>query len=207
MPAPGNRSFFHRKSSKASIPKVLDIEPQQPYHARSMSTSSTSSNVSHTSSVGSSLKSMSFDPLSLHPPLSLNASPCIAREHQIEGEHSDNISAQGPSDDQEQSYHNKDSRRRTYVYDNAIQWPLKDWQSVPPAELSDQSNVQTETLTTPALADHRRPPKEGMSAMDMFVKRGDWKRRGIVFELDSDAEDEQEQHFELPDSHTEFPFI
>jgi hypothetical protein len=200
MPATGNRTFFHRKSSKASIPKVLDIEPQQTYHARSMSTSSTSSTVSHTSSVGSSMKSMSFDPLSLHPPLSLNASPCIAREHQIEEEHHDNTSHQEASGGQEQFYYNKDSRRRTYVYDNEVQWPLKDWQSVP-------SNVQTETPTTPAPADHRRPPKEGMSAMDMFVKRGDWKRRGIVFELDSDAEDEQEQHFELPDSHSEFPFI
>jgi hypothetical protein len=207
MPSAGSRTFFHRKSSKASIPKVLDIEPQQTYHARSMSTSSTSSSVSHTSSVGSSLKSMSFDPLSLHPPLSLNASPCIAQEHQIEEEHINNTTTQSPSDDQEPFYYNKDCRRRTSVYDNAIQWPLKDWQAVPPAELADLSNAQTMTPTTPAPADQRRPPKEGMSAMDMFVKRGDWKRRGIVFELDSDAEDEQEQHFELPDSHTEFPFI
>ena len=207
MPTNGNRTFFHRKSSKASIPKVLDIEPQQAFHARSMSTSSTSSTVSHTSSVGSSLKSMSFDPLSLHPPLSLNASPCIAREHQIEEEHNAHTTNQEASGEEGQFYYNKDNRRRTYVYDDAVQWPLKDWQAVPPAELADLSSAQPETPTTPAPASHRRPPKEGMSAMDMFVKRGDWKRRGIVFELDSDAEDEQEQHFELPDSQTEFPFI
>ncbi|KAH8661931.1 hypothetical protein BX600DRAFT_465133 [Xylariales sp. PMI_506] len=159
------------------------------------------------------MRSSSFNPLSLHPPLALNASPAISESsedihhgssrygqfrHTTGGLH-EYGSEQSPSSGN--FYFNQDSRRRTYVYDQHLQWPLKDWQTVPPG-LADMSEAEVyrhtkpRTLSTPS---HRRPPREVTSDLDMFVKVGAWKRRGIVFELDSDSELDQVQHFELPE--------
>ncbi|KAK8072293.1 hypothetical protein PG996_005641 [Apiospora saccharicola] len=168
MPLIGKHSL-NIKNSKGNMQISHPIEQHNNFHARSMSTSST---VSHASSTGSIMKA-DFNPLSLHPPLAMNTSPVL------------------PEFDAESKAHHGGS---------TVQWPLKDWQAVPPG-LAKMDEQEFAAQTTPRRLpnDQRRPPKDNnMSEMEMFVKRGEWKRKGIVFGLGSDYEDEQEQHFELP---------
>lgn len=97
-------------------------------------------------------------------------------------------------------YFNKDKRRKTYVYDQQLQWPLKDWQAVPPGLAGmSEDEIQAHTASRTTAPSQRRPQREDMSDLDMFVKRGAWKRRGIVFEPTTDIDFEQERHFELPE--------
>ncbi|KAK8122236.1 hypothetical protein PG984_010906 [Apiospora sp. TS-2023a] len=186
MPLIGKHSL-HIKKSKGNMQISHPIEQHNNFHTRSMSTSST---VSHASSTGSNMKA-DFNPLSLHPPLAMNTSPVLPEfDAESKAHH-------GGSGD---FYYNQDCRRKTYVYDQAVQWPLKDWQAVPPG-LAKMDEQEFAAQTTPRRLpnDQRRPPKDNnISEMEMFVKRGEWKRKGIVFGLGSDYEDEQEEHFELP---------
>jgi hypothetical protein len=206
------QSLFHRQS-KCSLRREAHAEEYGFHnHSRAMSTSST---VSRCSSTGSHTKATSYDPLSLHPPLCLNASPIISEDDEIYAEvprQEDRQYLRPPqtaSNDSRSSseyssegevYFNQDKRRRTYVYDQQVQWPLKDWQPVPPGLASmSEDEITAHAATRTNATSQRRPPREDMSDLDMFVKRGAWKRRGIVFEPTSDIDYEQTQHFELPE--------
>lgn len=210
MPLLGKRSLSFKKL-KGNMQNNHQVE-QHNFHTRSMSTSST---VSHASSTGSNVKADSYNPLSLHPPLSFNTSPVLPEfdaESKAHLERSDNSTHLGPEDFPTPTgdfYYNQDCRRKTYVYDQAVQWPLKDWQAVPPG-LAKMDEQEFAAQTTPRRLpnDQRRPPKDSnMSEMEMFVKRGEWKRKGIVFGLGSDYEDDQEEHFELPEQEPRFEFF
>jgi hypothetical protein len=175
-----------------------------------------SSNVSRSSSIASHKSPGSFDPLRSHPPLLSNTSPRPIPEYEEVFEpdtlerdeayrrlthkvYEDSSPEASPSKDGD-SYLGR-SRRRTYVYDQTIQWPLKDWQTIPPG-LADmqvhEADVAVRSAPKVPPTNHLRTPREE-TAIDMLVKRGDWKRRGIVFKLDEKQEDEQMQRFELPE--------
>jgi hypothetical protein len=181
-----------------------------------MRTLSLSSNISRTSSIASHKSPGSFDPLRSHPPLLSSSSPRPIPEYEevfeqdnserdeayrrlTHGAYEDSSPESSPSKDAD-SYLGR-SRRRTYVYDQTIQWPLKDWQTIPPGLANmevHEADVAVRSASKVPPTNHLRTPQE-MSDMDMLVKRGDWKRRGIVFKLDENDEEQQMQHFELPE--------
>lgn len=196
-----------QKKSKQSLRKI-NIEdigyPMDFRHTRSFSTSST---ISTTSSTVSHSKPHAYDPLSLHPPLSFNTSPVIEEdESEVHHEHrqlsdSDYDDAESPLNyyfNNNNHSNNADHQRRSY--DQTAQWPLKDWQPIPPA-LADvdeeQHTGQGTSRTSSSASSQRRPPKETLNQLNEFVQRGDWKRRGIVFGLDELALQEQARHFEV----------
>lgn len=92
------------------------------------------------------------------------------------------------------------SKARQYQYDQDSQWPLKDWQTVPPG-FSEPGSLSPSTASSPTRADvPRRRNTDWMdNDIDAIVRRGAWKRQGIVFDLDDVDEEWQEQHFELPE--------
>jgi hypothetical protein len=91
------------------------------------------------------------------------------------------------------------STTRAYQYDQDSQWPLKDWQTIPPG-LSESSSPTSSTASSPTQPNiPRRRNADWMNDTDVFVKRGAWKRQGIIFHLDQKDEAWQEQHFELPE--------
>lgn len=91
------------------------------------------------------------------------------------------------------------TRTKPYQYDQDTQWPLKDWQPIPPG-LSEPSSTSSSAVSSPTQLDTpRRRNADWMNDTDVFVKRGPWKRQGIVFHLDQGDESWQEQHFELPE--------
>ncbi|KAI1379981.1 hypothetical protein F4677DRAFT_300858 [Hypoxylon crocopeplum] len=207
-----SRSTLFHKKSKSSLQGRKDSleERAAAVHARKWSTSSTVSQTSTTSS-----HDRLYDPLSLHPPLSLNTSPHIIPEYdelkyqedeereqsffnqpRYAGDHIQNSAEYSPV----KGHFSRPSLGKPYVYDQSIQWPLKDWQAIPPglAELDSSANSSPAGSPTRP-TNHRRRPTEWMNERDAMLKRGEWKRRGIVFHLDSENEEEQEQHFELPE--------
>ncbi|KAI0173611.1 hypothetical protein GGR52DRAFT_395782 [Hypoxylon sp. FL1284] len=203
------RGLFHRKSRCNLSGRGVDHQ-QAASHARTWSTSSTASQASTTSS-----NERLYDPLSLHPPLSLNSSPHITSEyedprqredeeresrffnqsHRAE-EHIQDMAEYSPIKGQN-CYFTRPTGGKPYVYDQSVQWPLKDWQAIPPglAELDESpTSSPPESPTRPT-----RRPTDWMNDRDAMLKRGNWKRRGIVFQLASDTEGQQEEHFELPE--------
>ncbi|KAH9895497.1 hypothetical protein F4778DRAFT_274943 [Xylariomycetidae sp. FL2044] len=207
----GGSTLFHKKSISSLLPRRSNDERSP--HIRKYSTSSTGSN-SSTSSHTSRTKLASYDPLSLHPPLSLNTSPTIIPEYdhsryredeeresrffnQTEhaNDHIQDLTEYSPV--KGKNCYFERPQGRPYVYDQSYQWPLKDWQAIPPGIANVDTSSPPESPTTPT--HQRRRPTDWMKARDAFVKRGDWKRKGIVFHLDSENEEEQEQHFELPE--------
>ncbi|XXH03126.1 Cytochrome oxidase assembly [Hypoxylon texense] len=207
-------TLFHRKSKSNLSGRNNSLEDSSTLHARKWSTSST---VSQTSSTTSSHDRL-YDPLSLHPPLSLNTSPHIIPEYEEDMYREDeeresrffnqrHHAEEHIQDSAEYSpikghncYFVRPMGGKPYVYDQGVQWPLKDWQAIPPglAELdSSAASSPAESPTRPM--NHRRRPTNWMNDRDALLKRGDWKRRGIVFHLDNEDEEQQEQHFELPE--------
>ncbi|KAI2611794.1 hypothetical protein GGR54DRAFT_339157 [Hypoxylon sp. NC1633] len=215
-------TLFHKKSrSNLSGSKSSVEEQAAALHARKWSTSSTASHTSSTASCHDRF----YDPLSLHPPLSLNSSPHMIPEYDEEADDEDEDERErrlyrqarrgahhiqdaceySPAKGQHCHYarpsvsstSSSTGSPKPYVYDQSVQWPLKDWQAIPPglAEL-DSSPASSPARGRPA--NRRRRPTEPMNDLDAMLKRGDWKRRGIVFHLDTEDEQEQEQHFELP---------
>ncbi|KAI1662883.1 hypothetical protein F4813DRAFT_13347 [Daldinia decipiens] len=210
-----NKSTLFHKKSKSSLQGRKDsLEEHSSSHTRKWSTSSTVSTAS------SSSDAKLYDPLSLHPPLCLNTSPNIIPEYEEERhlekeererrflertpqhptEHLDNAAEYSPLKDRN-CFFAQAAAGRPYVYDQTVQWPLKDWQAIPPglAELNSSSLDSSPASSPTQHYNHRRRPTEWMSERDALLKRGDWKRRGIVFHLDPNDEEEQEQHFELPE--------
>jgi hypothetical protein len=53
--------------------------------------------------------------------------------------------------------------------------------------------------------EHHRRPSKAETDFEVFVKRGSWKRRGVVFHLDLNEEAQQELLFEMPESSPEEP--
>ncbi|OTB07468.1 hypothetical protein M426DRAFT_20162 [Hypoxylon sp. CI-4A] len=207
-----NRStLFHKKSKSSLSGRQNSLEEQTAGHARKWSTSSTLSQSSSTTS-----HDKMYDPLSLHPPLSLNTSPHIIPEYDEiryrEDEERENRFFNQPhhaedhiQDSAEYSpikghncFFTRPSGGKPYVYDQSVQWPLKDWQAIPPGLAELDSEASTPMASPTRSIDQRRRPTNWMHDRDALLKRGDWKRRGIVFHLDSSEEEEQEQHFELP---------
>ncbi|KAI1147799.1 hypothetical protein F4825DRAFT_128787 [Nemania diffusa] len=202
---------FHKKS-KPSFSKPGNPEEQS--HGRKWSSSST---ISRASSEGSHLhRADRFNPLSLHPPLSLNASPHIIPEYDIvryqedeeredrffnqtryAEDHIQDLAEYSPV--KGKNCYFEGSRTRAYQYDQESQWPLKDWQAIPPG-LSNYSSPSSSVASSPTQPDMpRRRNADWMDDTNVFVKRGAWKRQGIVFHLDEKDETWQEQHFELPE--------
>ncbi|KAI6089701.1 hypothetical protein F4821DRAFT_51451 [Hypoxylon rubiginosum] len=211
-------TLFHKKSKSNLSGRNNSLEdPASSLHARKWSTSST---VSQTSSMTSSHDRL-YDPLSLHPPLSLNTSPHIIPEyeearyqedeerenrffnqrHHAE-EHIQDLADYSPIKGQN-CYFVRPAGGKEYAYDQCVQWPLKDWQAIPPglAGLDDSSATSSPLESPTRPTNSRRRPTNWMNDRDAMFKRGDWKRRGIVFHLDNDEEEQQEEHFELPEQH------
>ncbi|KAI0883855.1 uncharacterized protein GGS22DRAFT_166248 [Annulohypoxylon maeteangense] len=204
-----SRSSLFSKKSKNNLQSRKDsIDEQTTQHSRKWSTSSTASQASSTAS-----HDRLYDPLSLHPPLSLNSSPHMISEFdeardEAEREHRFFRQTQHVEDHLQDSteyspiksrncYLRRPSEARPYVYDQSGQWPLKDWQAIPPG-LAELSSPASSAVVPPQPTNHRRPTN-WMHESDAMLKRGDWKRRGIVFHLDEETNQEQEQHFELPE--------
>ncbi|KAI1460110.1 hypothetical protein F4805DRAFT_15904 [Annulohypoxylon moriforme] len=205
-----SRSSLFSKKSKSSLQGRKDsADEQAAQHSRKWSTSSTASQASSTAS-----HDRLYDPLSLHPPLSLNTSPHMipefdeARDEEDEREHRFFEPTQHAEDHMQDSaeyspiksrncYLRRPSEARPYVYDQSGQWPLKDWQAIPPG-LAELDSSASSAVPPSQPINHRRPTN-WMNESDAMLKRGDWKRRGIVFHLDEENLREQEQHFELPE--------
>ncbi|ETS84312.1 hypothetical protein PFICI_02337 [Pestalotiopsis fici W106-1] len=208
--------LFQKKSKLSLREKPITViinEHGYPKHTRSMSTTSTASTSSSTTSHGHKLHT--YDPLSLHPPLSLNTSPVIDEEYDEERrqsaeqsqlqhqQHQQVCSSYDDLDSPLDYYFNSDDRRRSYIYDQQSQWPLKDWQTVPSAmdNSSDEEDVtrraMPRTTSSSSTVSQRRPQKQFTGPLDEFVKRGEWKRRGIVFGMDAEAVEDESQHFEV----------
>ncbi|KAI2472303.1 hypothetical protein F4781DRAFT_384114 [Annulohypoxylon bovei var. microspora] len=203
-----SRSSLFPKKSKSNLQSRKDsLDEQAAQHSRKWSTSSTASQASSTAS-----HDRLYDPLSLHPPLSLNTSPHMIPEYEEDAEREHRFFDQTHhADDHLQDsaeyspikgrncYLRRPSEVRPYVYDQGEQWPLKDWQAIPPG-LAELDSSATSPVGSPTQStNHRRRPTQWMHESDAMLKRGDWKRRGIVFHLDETDERDQEQHFELPE--------
>ncbi|KAK7751112.1 hypothetical protein SLS62_006941 [Diatrype stigma] len=224
---------------KAQADEQFDMPPVPPTHgghrrkvslASSLaSTITRSSTESHRSKPGGGGGwGASFDPLSCHPPLCINTSPHFDEDRYREDseredrffnqtqraqDHYQDAPELSPVKGENCFFHRDNRRRITYVYDQATQWPLKDWQTIPPglADIDDLSSEPTTPLTPRPPSSRTRPddqkrPVDWMTRDpgSFFVKRGEWKRRGIVFHLDDDAEEEQERHFPIEEPF-EFP--
>lgn len=209
-------SLFHIKSKSSLRGRDNNTgEGHTSSHARQWSTSSSSSTASHTSTTTSPDKL--YDPLSLHPPLRLNFSPHIISEQEDE-----QVREQDERESRffNQTRHAVDHMQDESAYspikghncffmrpsdklnddDRNTQWPLKDWQTISSGLAELDSSVTSSPPQSPTSpGTHRRRPTGWMNDHDNMLKRGDWKRRGIVFHLGSNDEGDQEQHFELPE--------
>ncbi|KAF7535616.1 hypothetical protein G7054_g5236 [Neopestalotiopsis clavispora] len=210
-------ALFQKKSKLSLRDKPITViinEHGYPKHTRSMSTTSTASSTSSTTSHGHKLHT--YDPLSLHPPLALNTSPVIDEEfdeeshqnaEQAQLQHQQHQQVSSSYDDLDSPldyYFNSDDRRRSYIYDQQAQWPLKDWQTVPSSAFDNSSDVEEmtrrtmpRTTSSSSTVSQRRPQKQFTGPLDEFVKRGEWKRRGIVFGMDAEAVEDEASHFEV----------
>jgi hypothetical protein len=204
-------SLFHKKS-KNSLCKSCTSEEQT--HVRKWSSSSTISQASSEATLRSRVNR--FNPLSLHPPLSLNISPRITPEYDmVRYQEEDEREARFFNQTHYAEDHIQDLTEyspikgkncyfegpatRPYQYNQEAQWPLKDWQTIPPG-LSEPSSADSSAASSPTQPNiPRRRNADWMDDANVFVKRGAWKRQGIVFHLDQDDEAWQEQHFELPE--------
>lgn len=210
-------SFFQRKEKSGAVVDIKTISrpiniEEQPLNTRARLHSMTSTSSRSSSDSDDSSRSHSFNPLQSHPPLQINASPIAEASYsgsmtqETERQHSRN----GPPsnmqfvefsvfDDDSDDESTCDSRRATYVYDQGSQWPLKDWQTILPGLARAQESSEFSTPLSPRPASHQRRPTEWMNEPDRFVKRGSWKRRGIIFGSDAASEEETQRHFELPE--------
>lgn len=201
----GGSTIFNKKSS-GNLRRKVHGDQAAMQHLRS---ASEDSNMSSSSSISYSSEHRgpaSYDPLSLHPPLSMNASPCLPEHDEDSGygennrqyatmstvDESPSSSAEpSPTMEEGRYYFKQDTRRERAVYNSAIRsWPLQDWQ---PIALEDMRMGQNLTPQSQA-GDQRRPPTEESEA-DMFIRRGDWKRRGVIFHPDVDDQEEEEPLF------------
>ncbi|KAI0402427.1 hypothetical protein F4802DRAFT_575703 [Xylaria palmicola] len=203
-------SLFHRKS-KNGFPKPSN--PEEQGHIRKWSSSST---ISQASSEASHRRANRYNPLSLHPPLSLNTSPHILPEYDMARyqedeerearffhqtryaeDHIQDLAEYSPI--KGKNCYFEGPKTRPYQYNQESQWPLKDWQTIPPG-LSEPNSSDSSAASSPTRLDvPRRRNASWMDDTDVFVKRGAWKRQGIVFQPDEDDEEFLEQHFELPE--------
>ncbi|KAI0520947.1 hypothetical protein F5B22DRAFT_31620 [Xylaria bambusicola] len=203
-------SFFYKKS-KSSFCKPSN--PEEQTHVRKWSSCST---MSEASSAGSHrTRSDSLNPLSLHPPFNLNALPNVVPEFDIvryqedeerearffnQTRHAQDY-IQDTAEYSPVKGHNcyfQGPKARPYQYDQDSQWPLKDWQAIPPG-LSDSGSPAASAASSPTRLDVPRRRNTDWSADHDNLKRGAWKRRGIVFHLDERDKEMQELHFELPE--------
>ena len=215
-------TLFHKRSKSNMFGQRDEGSPPR-CHGRKVSLASSLASSISRSSTESHRKPGSFDPLSLHPPLELNASPLFDEErYQEDGEREHRFFGLRASPQTESHIQgspesspikgrgDSPTHRISYIYDRAAQWPLKDWQTVPPglANVDELSEPITVTPLAPRpVHSHRRrrptggesPGSESEDPAAFYVRRGDWKRRGIVFHLSDAAEEEQERHFEIED--------
>ncbi|KAI8948094.1 hypothetical protein F4801DRAFT_472788 [Xylaria longipes] len=204
-------SLFHRKS-KSSFSISKPILPEEQSHIRKWSSAST---ISNASSESSQRRIDRFNPLSLHPPLSINTSPHVPEYDMVRYQEDEEREARFFNQTRYAEDHIQDlseyspikgkncyfegTRTRPYQYDQDSQWPLKDWQTIPPG-LSEPDSSYSSTASSPTRPDvPRRRNADWMNDTDVFVKRGAWKRQGIVFHLEEKDEEWQEKHFELPE--------
>ncbi|KAI1436978.1 hypothetical protein GGR50DRAFT_157659 [Xylaria sp. CBS 124048] len=206
-------SLFHKKS-KASLKSNSDSEDQK--HSRKWSSSSSTLSVGSTDAPHRH-KTDRFNPLSLHPPLTLNASPHILPIYEYDMEryqadeerearffhqthyahdHIQNLAEYSPV--KGENCYFDGARTRPYLHERDSEWPLKNWQGIS-ADISPPSSAPSSASTSPRQpVPPTRRNADWMDDRDVFIKRGAWKRQGIVFGLRETDEDFQEQHFELP---------
>lgn len=183
----------------------VDIE-EQALQTQARLYSMASSNSRSSSESDHSSRAPSFNPLQSHPPLQINASPITetkfmdineTRTQQSSRQEIDEFAIH--EDETSSESRPTSSRRITYIYDQGAQWPLKDWQTIPPGFAGVQEPSDFTTALRPTPANHMRRPTECRNESERFVKRGSWKRRGIIFHSDSSSDDESVEHFELPE--------
>ncbi|KAI1825009.1 hypothetical protein F4861DRAFT_538462 [Xylaria intraflava] len=202
-------SLFHKKS-KASL-KSNDSEDQK--HISKWSSSSSS--ISLVSTTSRRQKMDRFNPLSLHPPLSLNTSPHIlpefdmARYQEDEERESRFFNQTHYAEDHIQDLTDyspvkgencyfEGAKTRPYLHARDSEWPLKNWQIISP-DLTPPSSAGASEASSPRQPTApRRRNADWMDDKNVFIKRGAWKRQGIVFGLHEEDEEWQEQHFDLP---------
>lgn len=204
-------SFFYKKS-KSSFCKPSN--PEEQTHIRKWSSCSSMSEASSTSSRRT--RADSLNPLSCHPPLSLNSSPHVVpdfdmvryredEEREVRffnqtrhaEDHIQDLMEHSPVKGQN-CYFERPSTR-PYQYDQESQWPLKDWQTIPPGLTDSGSSPSSSVASSPTRLNVPRRRNLDLAEGCDSLKRGAWKRRGIVFHLDQRDEELQERHFELPE--------
>ncbi|KAI2632822.1 hypothetical protein GGS21DRAFT_143913 [Xylaria nigripes] len=190
-------SLFHKKS-KSSL-RSTETEDRKSIRKQSIcSISASETSRRH--------KLDSLNPLSLHPPLSLNASPQATeydlaryeedeeretrffRQTQYANDHIQGLSEFSPIKGENCYF----DGARTRHYAEEEEWPLKNnWSGT-----SSLASSATASPTEAAIPKRRNA--DWANDRDVFIKRGAWKRQGIVFGLQEKDEEWQEQHFELP---------
>ncbi|KAI0397669.1 hypothetical protein F5Y17DRAFT_320026 [Xylariaceae sp. FL0594] len=230
---PTSSLFHKRSKGSISSNKLGDPSDTSRKHARKWSSSSTLSHTSSSASSYSRHTNRptphGYNPLSLHPPLRLNTSPHVIPEYEYEHDmaryqedeerevrffhqtryaedHIQDLAEYSPVKGENCYFHGSTTKpfdRHTYTYDQDSQWPLKDWQPIPPG-LSDSSSSSSSQSSSAATSPTQSgsPPRRNadwMNDTDVFVKRGAWKRQGVVFHLNEQDEEFQEKHFELPE--------
>ncbi|KAI0154109.1 hypothetical protein GGR57DRAFT_116517 [Xylariaceae sp. FL1272] len=199
--------LFHRKSKSNLLTKS---NPADQRHLRKFSSASTISQAS------SETGRMPYDPLSLHPPLTLNTSPAILPEYDMARYREDEaredrfFNQTRHADDHIHDFVEyspikgkncwfEGPKARPYIYDQDSQWPLKDWQAIPPGSSGSDSQSASTSSSPTRFAAPRERNTDWMEDTDVFVKRGPWKRQGIIFHLDDEDKELEEKHFELPE--------
>ncbi|KAI1328738.1 hypothetical protein F5Y16DRAFT_368567 [Xylariaceae sp. FL0255] len=207
--------LFSRRPKGNVLIKSQNLEDRA--HMRKWSSSSTISQSSTSSETSHGNRFNCYDPLALHPPLRLNTSPHITPEYTIPEYDIARYQEDEAREDRffNQTRHAEDHiqsmaeyspikgencyfegpRARPYVYDQNAQWPLKDWQAIPPG-IAEIDSVYSPRVRPSA---PQRRNTDWMEEKDVFVKRGAWKRQGIIFHLDPQDQEFEEQHFELPE--------
>ncbi|KAI1816154.1 hypothetical protein GGS20DRAFT_263178 [Poronia punctata] len=205
-------SLFQRRSKSISSKHSDTEEKRHTRNKSSPSTLSSSTNVHHSKTTDG------YNPLSLHPPLRLNTSPHVIEYDMMRYQEDEEREARFFNTNQ--TRHVQDHIQDMAVYSpikgrncyfqspvssESSQWPLKDCPEASPGLASDSgsfsSSATSETSSSPTTqsSSPRRRNAEWMNETDVFVKRGAWKRQGVVFELDERDAEFQENHFELPE--------
>ncbi|KAK3365260.1 hypothetical protein B0T24DRAFT_683881 [Lasiosphaeria ovina] len=182
-------SFRSQKALKADMPRGREIHFRKPSDASSMTRSSTDSSRPSTSRTDMSVE---WDPLRLHPPLAPAPTPAFnnleSRRYQPH-ELRQARSAHGVS--LSSVSHRSHPEASMVIYDGfdfGFGHPSAGGQREPrhhdhdaPSESGSDDEVATpssQEVITP------RPQAAVLNETDYFMKRGDWKRRGIIFTPD-----------------------
>ncbi|KAK4229541.1 hypothetical protein QBC38DRAFT_472089 [Podospora fimiseda] len=210
-----NMHFRHHHTKESDLSSSADT--------RSSMESSTSSRPS--TSGGKSDLSVDWDPLRLHPPLANAPVPQLPEDDNVrryqpyelrQSRSMHNIRSGQQHHQQPQRQHHHQPSTSTVIYggfdfgfSSQHQRPTADRCSSPtPSTASDASSLYgvreaeewgDNGVITPLPAPRRsRPqPPAGIDEAENFIRRGGWKRRGIVFVTDSTAMATEDETWEI----------